>query len=227
MDIIGQQVIPASREVVWTALNDPVVLKACLPGCESVEQISPDAFQVVIKTAIGPLRARFEGSLKITEALPPESCVMHFEGQGGAVGFGKGTSVVRLRETADGTELSYEAKAQIGGKLAQVGSRLIDSVAKKMADDFFKAFRQQLLPPEPEEQVRAAAAIDAPAALPVGPVGSEPVASVEAQAPMSADQVAGARASPTEVVAMVPAWWLAPAAVLGAALAVAGANLIR
>jgi carbon monoxide dehydrogenase subunit G len=227
MDIIGQQVIPASREVVWTALNDPVVLKACLPGCESVEQISPDAFQVVIKTAIGPLRARFEGSLKITEALPPESCVMHFEGQGGAVGFGKGTSVVRLRETADGTELSYEAKAQIGGKLAQVGSRLIDSVAKKMADDFFKAFRQQLLPPEPEEQVRASAAIGAPAALPVGPVVSEPVASAEAQAPMAAVQVAGARASPTEVVAMVPAWWLAPAAVLGAALAVAGANLIR
>jgi hypothetical protein len=104
---------------------------------------------------------------------------------------------------------------------------LIDSVAKKMADDFFKAFRQQLLPPEPEEQVRAAAAIAAPAALPAGPVVSEPVASVEAQAPMAAGQVAGARISPTEVVAMVPAWWLAPAAVLGAALAVAGANLIR
>jgi carbon monoxide dehydrogenase subunit G len=223
MDIIGQQVIPASREVVWTALNDPVVLKACLPGCESVERTSPDAFQVVIKTAIGPLRARFEGSLKITEALPPESCVMHFEGQGGAVGFGKGTSVVRLSETADGTELSYEAKAQIGGKLAQVGSRLIDSVAKKMADDFFKALRQQLLPPEPQVHVPAAA----PDALPVGPVGSEPVPSAEAQADKSAGQVAGARTPPTEVVAMVPAWWLAPAAVLGAALAVAGANLIR
>jgi carbon monoxide dehydrogenase subunit G len=225
MDIIGQQVIPASREAVWTALNDPVVLKACLPGCELVERVSPDVFQVVIKTAIGPLRARFEGSLKMTDVIAPESCIMHFEGQGGAVGFGKGTSVVRLQETVDGTELSYEAKAQIGGKLAQVGSRLIDSVAKKMADDFFKAFRKQLLPPEPEVQVQAAAT--AVANLPAGPVLSELETSAQVPAPMAAGHVAGARTSPTEPVAMVPAWWLAPAAVLGAALVVAGANLIR
>ena len=221
MDIIGQQVIPASREVVWTALNDPVVLKACLPGCESVERISPDAFQVVIKTAIGPLRARFEGSLKMTEVMVPESCVMHFEGQGGAVGFGKGTSVVRLRETAEGTELSYEAKAQIGGKLAQVGSRLIDSVAKKMADDFFKAFRKQLLPPEPEGQVHAVPVAAA------GPAVLEPLNPVQGGATVPIGQTVGAQPPATHGVAMVPAWWLAPAAVLGAALAVAGANLIR
>jgi carbon monoxide dehydrogenase subunit G len=231
MDIIGQQVIPASREAVWTALNDPVILKACLPGCESVECLSPDVFQVVIKTAIGPLRARFEGSLKMTDVMAPESCVMHFEGQGGAVGFGKGTAVVLLRETADGTELSYEAKAQIGGKLAQVGSRLIDSVAKKMADDFFKAFRQQLLPPEPKVEFKPAADADADAVavagLPAGPVLSEPETSAQAQAPMAAGHVAGALTSPTEHVPMVPAWWLAPAAVLGAALVIAGANLIR
>jgi carbon monoxide dehydrogenase subunit G len=221
MDIIGQQVIPASREVVWTALNDPVVLKACLPGCESVERVSPDAFQVVIKTAIGPLRARFEGSLKMTDVMAPESCVMHFEGQGGAVGFGKGTSVVRLRETADGTELSYEAKAQIGGKLAQVGSRLIDSVAKKMADDFFKALRHQLLPPEPEAQVHATPALKAGPALP------EPLSTVQGDVPVAAVQAVNVCPSSGHGPAMVPAWWLAPAAVLGAALAIAGANLIR
>ena len=157
MEILGQQLISAPRQRVWDALNDPAVLKECLPGCESVERVTPDEFRVIIKTAIGPLKARFQGSLKITEAKEPESCVMQFEGQGGAVGFGKGTSTVTLKETAEGTELSYEAKAQIGGKLAQVGSRLIDSVAKKMADDFFKAF-QNALSPKAESAAAAAAA---------------------------------------------------------------------
>lgn len=224
MDIIGQQVIAASREVVWQALNDPLILKACLPGCESVERLNPEEFQVVIKTAIGPLRARFEGSLKITEARPPESCVMHFEGQGGAVGFGKGTSVVNLRETPEGTELSYEAKAQIGGKLAQVGSRLIDSVAKKMADDFFKALRLQLVPPQPAPDT----ATRVVSALALQPALSTSVAAVSTSAGESLEHEASVRgvqqpsASP-----VVPAWWLAPAALLGAVLAISGANLMR
>ena len=147
MEIIGKKIIPSKRETVWHALNDPVILKLCLPGCESVEKVGTDEFKVTIKTAIGPLRARFQGSLKMTEVNAPESCVMLFEGQGGAVGFGKGSSIVNLRSVDEGTELSYEAKAQVGGKLAQVGSRLIDSVAKKMTDDFFKAFQDQLNPP--------------------------------------------------------------------------------
>jgi carbon monoxide dehydrogenase subunit G len=227
MDFLGQQVIPASREAVWQALNDPLILKACLPGCESVERLSPEEFQVVIKTSIGPLRARFEGSLKITEARPPESCVMHFEGQGGAVGFGKGTSVVNLRETAEGTELSYAAKAQIGGKLAQVGSRLIDSVAKKMADDFFKALRQQLLPPVPEPELSAHVA----PALAVQPQVSAQMSAQAAMGPDGGLASSGRSASLPHIVAptglTVPAWWLAPAAVLGAVLAISGANLIR
>lgn len=148
MEITGLQQIPAPRQVVWDALNDPAILKQCLPGCESVERTSPDEFKVIVAAAIGPLKARFNGSLKITEAQPPESCVMVFEGQGGAVGFGKGTSSVSLRDADGGTELAYTAKAQVGGKLAQVGSRLIDSVARKMSDDFFKAFRKQLAPAE-------------------------------------------------------------------------------
>jgi carbon monoxide dehydrogenase subunit G len=217
MDIIGQQVIPAARDAVWKALNDPLVLKACLPGCESVEQTSPEEFRVAIKAVIGPLRARFQGVLKIAEAQPPESCVMHFEGQGGAVGFGKGSAQVTLRETPDGTELSYEAKAQVGGKLAQVGSRLIDSVVKKMADDFFKAFRLQLAPPAQAVAANTVAVVAA---------GALPSAKASGQSPAPAKDNAATIAAPAGVV-MVPGWWLAPAALLGALLVIAGARLIH
>ena len=217
MDIIGQQVIPASRDAVWKALNDPQVLKACLPGCESVEQASPEEFRVVIKAVIGPLRARFQGVLRIAEAQPPESCVMHFEGQGGAVGFGKGSSQVKLREMPEGTELSYEAKAQVGGKLAQVGSRLIDSVVKKMADDFFKAFRLQLAPPAPVAAV-AAVAESSPNLNPQSPA--------LAKGPAPAIAAASAPAAAPGVI-LVPGWWLAPAALLGALLVITGARLIH
>ena len=210
MDILGQQLIAAPRQRVWDALNDPVILKASLPGCESVERITPEEFRVVIKTAIGPLKARFQGSLKLTEALPPASCVMQFEGQGGAVGFGKGTATVTLKEAPEGTELSYEAKAQIGGKLAQVGSRLIDSVAKKMADDFFKAFQTELSPPDNTASSTAAAALPLPSSA--NPTTSKTsVATVQPHDDPS-DQ------------ARVPAWWLFPAALLGAALMLAGSR---
>ena len=206
MEILGQQLISAPRQIVWDALNDPLILKECLPGCESVEQLSPEEFRVVIKTAIGPLKARFQGSLKISEAKVPESCVMHFEGQGGAIGFGKGTASVTLKEAADGTDLSYEAKAQIGGKLAQVGSRLIDSVAKKMADDFFKAF-QVAVGPKPIEQMTATA--ETPKAAPASGLNS--VNNRLESSPHTPEKI-------------VPAWWLFPAFVLGAAIMLAGSR---
>jgi len=206
MEILGQQLISAPRQKVWDALNDPLILKECLPGCESVEQLSPEEFRVIIKTAIGPLKARFQGSLKISEAKVPESCVMHFEGQGGAIGFGKGTASVTLKEAADGTDLSYEAKAQIGGKLAQVGSRLIDSVAKKMADDFFKAF-QIAVCPKPTEQTTATT--EAPKASPTSDVSL-------ANTPLESSSHSPAN--------RVPAWWLFPAFVLGAAIMLAGSR---
>ncbi len=217
MEITGQQSIPAPRHQVWQALNDPVILKVCLPGCESVGLVNPDEFQVVIKTVIGPLRARFQGSLKIAEAHPPESCVMHFEGQGGAVGFGKGTASVTLKETPGGTELSYVAQAQIGGKLAQVGSRLIDSVAKKMADDFFKAFKQSLSP----EPAGAASVVPSQSAA----SNSPSVKSKEANKPTSANTSLTSHSTTAEH--MVPGWWLIPAAVLGALIAIAGAHWIH
>ena len=208
MEILGQQIIAAPRQRVWDALNDPDTLKACLPGCELVERVSPEEFRVIIKTAIGPLKARFQGSLKITEAQAPASCVMQFEGQGGAVGFGKGNSSVVLKEVAEGTELSYEAKAQIGGKLAQVGSRLIDSVAKKMADDFFKAFQNEL---SPQEKVNTTATETSQTPAPQASTSTAP----------SPLESSSANASTS---GMVPAWWLFPAALLGAALMLAGAR---
>lgn len=219
MEILGQQQIAAARQKVWDGLNDPEVLKACLPGCESVERISPEEFRVIIKTAIGPLKARFQGSLKIAEAKIPESCVMQFEGQGGAVGFGKGTATVLLTDIAQGTELRYEAKAQIGGKLAQVGSRLIDSVAKKMADDFFKAFQNQMAP--------STSASDAVNAI----EASDPKTS--ATDTNGAKRVQNPQCNPThehpvnDISAKVPAWWLFPAVVLGAAITLAGAHWMR
>src|SRR5215210_2065484 len=105
MEINGKQSITAPRTVVWDALNDPEILKKCLPGCESVERVTPEEFQVVLAAAIGPLRARFKGKLAMTESNPPESCVMVFEGQGGVIGFGKGTSSVTLNGTEGETEL--------------------------------------------------------------------------------------------------------------------------
>ncbi|SMC48303.1 CoxG family protein [Polynucleobacter kasalickyi] len=153
MEILGSQIIPADKQTVWNALNSPEVLKNCLPGCESVELTAPDQFKVAITTAIGPLKAKFKGTLQVTQANPPESCVLVFEGQGGAVGFGKGSSQVTLTTVENGTELTYNAQAHVGGKLAQIGSRLIDSVAKKMSDDFFKAFNRELSPPPSEVKV--------------------------------------------------------------------------
>ena len=146
MQITGTQSIAAPRQQVWSALNDPAILKGCLPGCESVEKVSPELFRVVVVSAIGPLRAKFNGDLRLTQALPPQSCVMVFEGQGGAVGFGKGQATVELHEVGDKTELRYSAQAQVGGKLAQIGTRLIDSVARKMSDDFFESFRKLVGP---------------------------------------------------------------------------------
>ena len=157
MQITGTQSIAAPRHQVWSALNDPTILKGCLPGCESVEKVSSELFRVVVVSAIGPLRARFNGNLRLTQAQPPQSCVMVFEGQGGAVGFGKGQATVELLEVGGSTELRYSAQAQVGGKLAQIGSRLIDSVARKMSDDFFEAFRK-LVAPTPSAPVAVEAA---------------------------------------------------------------------
>jgi carbon monoxide dehydrogenase subunit G len=231
MEINGSQSIGAPRQQVWDALNDPHVLKLCLPGCESVERVSPEEFRVIMAAAIGPLRARFNGKLQMTESRPPESCLMTFEGQGGVVGFGKGSSSVSLAETADGTTLSYTANAQVGGKLAQVGSRLIDNVARKMAEDFFSALRRQLVPAEvpdePAAEVLVVPAVDSSAgALPPADAGS-PAAHAGTTTAVQRPAAPVTREPQGAPVALVPAWWLAIAVVLGAVVSLAGVVVAR
>lgn len=223
MDIAGTQRIPAPRAAVWEALNDPAVLKRCLPGCESAERDGPDAFKVVVAAAVGPLRAKFNGTLRMTQVQPPASCVMIFEGQGGAVGFGQGTASVELREQGSQTDLGYTAQAQVGGKLAQIGSRLIDSVAKKMSDDFFKAFLQQFAPAS--DAVAAAGAQPVMASTTPAAAASVSDSALPMAAASSAATPAPATASPGRV--LVPGWWLLVAALSGSATTLAGALLLR
>jgi len=144
MDFSGRYIIPASPEAVWNGLNDPVVLKACIPGCEQIEKTSPTDFVATATLKIGPVRATFKGKVSLSELDPPSRCVLTGEGQGGMAGFAKGSAEVRLERTDSGTVLTYTARATVGGKLAQIGQRLIDGAAKQIADDFFGRFVSQV-----------------------------------------------------------------------------------
>lgn len=144
MDLTGRYPIPASPDLVWGALNDPDTLRACIPGCESVEKISPTDFLATATLKIGPMKATFKGKIALTELEAPRRCVVRGEGQGGAAGFAKGEAEVLLADDGEGTVLTYAAKAQIGGKLAQIGQRLIDGAARQIADDFFGRFAAAL-----------------------------------------------------------------------------------
>jgi len=144
MELSGERIIPAGVEQTWAALNDPEILKACIAGCESLERVD-DGFVAVVAMKIGPVSARFKGSLKLTNVHPPNSYTINFDGQGGVAGFGRGSADVALAAIdANATTLGYHARATVGGKMAQIGSRLIDATAGKITDDFFKAFAAQL-----------------------------------------------------------------------------------
>ena len=149
MEMSGEQLIPVPQARVWAGLNDPEVLKASIPGCESIERVSDTEYKVLLTASVGPVKAKFNGKLLLADVNPPTSYKLSFEGSGGAAGFGKGGAQVSLAPDGAGTKLSYLANAQVGGKLAQVGSRLIDGVAKKMADEFFQRFNQKLAGPAP------------------------------------------------------------------------------
>jgi len=146
MEMTGSQRIPLPQQRVWDALNDPEVLKACIPGCESVEKVADNEYRIAMTAAVGPVKARFNGKLLLSNVNPPQSYTLAFEGSGGAAGFGKGSSEVTLVPEGNDTLLNYTAKASVGGKLAQVGSRLIDGVARKMAEDFFTRFNATVAP---------------------------------------------------------------------------------
>lgn len=144
MKLTGEYSIPASREAVWAALNDPATLQACIPGCESLDATEANAFSAQVTAKVGPVKAKFKGKVTLSDLVPPESYRITGEGQGGAAGFAKGGATVHLALDGEGTILTYEVDATVGGKLAQIGQRLIDSTAKKMADDFFGTFIERL-----------------------------------------------------------------------------------
>lgn len=140
MTMKGEVELPARREVVWAALNDPDILKACIPGCDSLEKIEDNTLQASARVKVGPIAASFKGKVNLLDLDPPNGYRIVGEGEGGVAGFAKGAATVRLDPTEAGTKLAYDVEAQVGGKLAQLGARLIDGVAKKMADQFFSDF---------------------------------------------------------------------------------------
>jgi carbon monoxide dehydrogenase subunit G len=162
MELQGERLIPASVDKTWAALNDPETLKACIAGCESLERSGDDGFNALVAVKVGPVSARFKGSLKMSNVMAPNSYTINFDGQGGVAGFGKGSADVALTAEGTSTRLKYNARAQVGGKMAQVGSRLIDAAAGKITDDFFKAFEAHL----------QAATAGAPAPQPMAAAGS-------------------------------------------------------
>ncbi len=168
MDMTGEYRIAAPQQKVWEALNDPDLLKQCITGCEEVQKTSPTEFTAKVQVRVGPVSARFGGKVTLTDLDPPNGYKISGEGQGGVAGFAKGGADVRLTPDGDATKLTYKVTAQVGGKLAQIGSRLIDSTARKYADDFFAKFAAIVGAPAPA--AAPAAPELAPAAAPKPPV---------------------------------------------------------
>ena len=156
MEMQGSRVIAADQAVVWAALLDPEVLKACVPGCENLTGSAEDGFEAVVVQKVGPVKAKFSGVVTIADRIEGQSLTLNGEGKGGAAGFAKGAAHVSLAPAmtdngAEATTLSYEVEAKVGGKLAQLGSRIIDGFARKMADDFFSRFQDAVEGPEAED----------------------------------------------------------------------------
>lgn len=144
MEMEQARSLPLDRKQVWEALNDPAVLQACIPGCESFERVEDNTYDAVVNSKVGPVKARFKGRVELTDLQPPESYSMSFKGRGGQAGFVQGSASVRLDEEAGGCRLGYSVKATLGGKLAQLGSRLIDGAAQKTANQFFDNFVEHM-----------------------------------------------------------------------------------
>jgi len=158
MELTGERLIPADRATTWAAINDPAILQSCIAGCESLERTDDDAFAAVVALRVGPVSAKFKGTLRMLDIRPAEHCTLQFEAQGGAAGFGKGSAEVDLSDAGPArTMLRYTSKASVGGKMAQIGSRLVDAAAAKLAEDFFTAFEARLAPPAEAARPRAPA----------------------------------------------------------------------
>lgn len=200
MEMKGSQTVAATVERTWHGLNDPDTLKACIPGCEALEPAGENSWTVVMNLKIGPVGARFKGKLLLSNVQAPNSYTIQFEGQGGAAGFGKGSADVKLSPADGGTLLEYGVNAQIGGRIAQVGARLVDAAAKKMADDFFARFNKVI--------AEGGAAAAAQAAAPAEPAAPSRPAVSPALSDASAAEAAAV--SPSLDVVMPPAAAAAP-----------------
>lgn len=184
MEMTGERRIKAPRQRVWEGLNDPEILRASIPGCETIERTGPDSFQARVAVKIGPMAARFTGNVKLENLNPPVSYTISGEGNGGAMGFAKGGADVSLEEEGQQlTLLRYAVKAQVGGKMAQLGARLIDSTAKQMADQFFNRFAEQVSTPAVAEEVPLGVASGNDAAPRPSSVGRLPEGTVPTPAP--------------------------------------------
>src|SRR3954469_25281705 len=171
MEMQGSRQLAATQQEAWDALNDPEVLRACIPGCEKVERAGDDRYTLGMAVKVGPVSAKFTGKIALTDVQPPERYTLAFEGQGGAAGFGKGTAKVQLTPAAAGCELAYSVTAQVGGRIAQVGQRLIDGVARSMAEDFFRRFDEEMQRRHPAvaaAPVEAGTAVNGPSPAPAG-----------------------------------------------------------
>ncbi len=186
MEIKGERIIPAKRPVVWAALNDAGVLQRSIPGCETIDKVSDTELNATLTLKVGPVKARFKGNVKLVDLMPPEQYTIVGEGQGGVAGFGKMKATVTLLEVDGGTRLNYVADAQVGGKLAQVGSRLIEGTATKLAQEFFDAFEKNVVAtggadagdetPAPAAAAPAAEAPEAP--MPPAAANQDPIGAV-------------------------------------------------
>jgi len=181
MDMQGSRQLAITQQQAWDALNDPAVLKACIPGCDKVEPTGENQYSIGMALKIGPVAAKFSGKIALADIQPPQSYTLSFEGQGGPAGFGKGSAKVQLTPNNRGTELGYSVQASVGGKIAQLGQRLIDGAAKSMAEDFFKRFDEAMQQQHPAAYAAQAQADEVAGSAPptvvaedanAGPLGS-------------------------------------------------------
>jgi uncharacterized protein len=199
MDMTGERRLLAPRQVVWSALNDPEVLRVTLPGCESLEKQSDTAMKATASVKIGPISARFTGNVQLSDMDPPNGYTITGEGQGGVAGFAKGGAKVKLEDDGVATVLRYEVHAQVGGKIAQLGARLVDATAKQLAEQFFDRFSARVAPPAAPADIATAPAAPAPAArAPAAPAPAAPESSAPATAApaLAAPARVGAAAAP-------------------------------
>lgn len=194
MKMNGSYEIAADRETVWAALNDPEILRECIPGCDSLEMTAENELTAAVTAKVGPVKAKFTGVVELKDLNPPESYRIEGSGKGGAAGFAKGGADVRLAESDGGTTLTYEADAQVGGKLAQIGARLIDGTAKKMADQFFGAFSEKVASGATSDEAPVEAKQEAGTASAAATADAEPRTADQSVEEMDSGEDAGANA---------------------------------